>query len=193
MLAKRNKIIGGFMRLILSLTLLLLVAACATPYQESGLGGGFKQQEVESGIWRVTFNGNGHTTRETVQTYWLYRCAELAQEKGFDGFEVLSGVQFVGLRGRSLQHERPLLHQVRGGSFIYVPMYSGPSNFPSLEADIRLLKKPFEPVAPRTFDAADLKATLEKYVKGDKCERSNVCPHVHRYVFPPGDGSAQGS
>jgi hypothetical protein len=170
----------------------LLTAACATPYQESGLGGGYTQKEIEPGVWRVAFSGNGHTTRETVQTYWLYRCAELAQEKGFDGFEVMPGVEFIRGKVYGTRSTHPLLHEARGG-FIYVPMYSGPSNFPSFEGDIRLVKKPFEPVAPKIFDAATLKSSLEKYVKGDKCEKSNVCPHMHRYVYPPGDTRLQGS
>jgi hypothetical protein len=170
------------------LILALLVGACATPYQESGLGGGYTQKEIETDIWRVAFNGNGHTTRETVQTYWLYRCAELAQEKGFDGFEIMSGMQFTGLQGLPRQTASPLLHQAKGGGFIYVPTYSGPSYFPSFEGDIRMLKKPFQPAVPKVFDAAEIKVALEKYVKGEKCEKNNVCPHVHRYVYPPGDG-----
>jgi hypothetical protein len=43
----------------------------------------------------VRFDGNGYTTRETVQTYWLYKCAQLALEQGFTGFEILSDIRFV--------------------------------------------------------------------------------------------------
>ena len=44
---------------------------------------------------RVRFVGNGFTTRETAQVYWLNRCAELAADKGFAGFEILSDIHFV--------------------------------------------------------------------------------------------------
>jgi hypothetical protein len=43
----------------------------------------------------VSFQGNGLTSQESVQTYWLYRCAGLALEKGFAGFEILSDMHFV--------------------------------------------------------------------------------------------------
>jgi len=57
--------------------------------------GGFEVKDLGQDVYRVRFDGNGYTTRETVQTYWLYRCAQLAVEKGFTGFEILSDMQFV--------------------------------------------------------------------------------------------------
>jgi hypothetical protein len=72
-----------------------VLSACATPNAQEGLTGGFAVKELGQDVYRVSFQGNGFTSRETVQTYWLYRCAELALEKGFTGFEILSDVQFV--------------------------------------------------------------------------------------------------
>jgi hypothetical protein len=72
-----------------------VLAACATPYGEQGLLGGFSAIELRPDVWRVKFQGNGYTTRETAQTYWLNRCAELTLEKGYPAFEVLSDMQFV--------------------------------------------------------------------------------------------------
>jgi hypothetical protein len=45
-----------------------------------------------------SFRATVYTTRESVQVYWLYRCAELALEKGFAGFEILSDMHFVTRR-----------------------------------------------------------------------------------------------
>lgn len=73
----------------------VLLAACATGYQPSGLTGGFNTLELRPDVWRVSFGGNGFTSKETAQTYWLYRSAELALEKNYDGFEILSDMQFV--------------------------------------------------------------------------------------------------
>ncbi|WP_441239326.1 CC0125/CC1285 family lipoprotein [Bradyrhizobium sp. 930_D9_N1_4] len=73
----------------------VMLTSCATPYQQSGLIGGAEVRELRPDVYRVTFQGNGYTTRETVQVYWLNRCAELAVEKGFAGFEILSDVRFV--------------------------------------------------------------------------------------------------
>ena len=80
--------------------LLLAVAAvtlvsCATPYQNYGLTGGADFKELRPDVFRVSFGGNGFTTRESVQVYWLKRCADLAIEKGFTGFEILSDMQFA--------------------------------------------------------------------------------------------------
>jgi hypothetical protein len=57
----------------------------------------------------VSFAGNGYTSRETVQVYWLYRCAQLALEKGFAGFEILSDMQFVMRRPKMDDTDRPRL------------------------------------------------------------------------------------
>jgi hypothetical protein len=72
--------------------------SCATPYTQQGLIGGFDVKELRPDVFRVSFQGNGFTTRESVQTYWLYRCAQLALEKGFTGFEILSDMQFATRR-----------------------------------------------------------------------------------------------
>jgi hypothetical protein len=177
------------LRFLLICISVVVLAGCATPYQSSGATGGFKELQLQTDIWRVSYSGNGYTTYETVQTYWLYRCAELARSQGFDGFQVLSDVRFarssqldlIGLRGES---PYPLL--IAAGGPVYIPIYT-PSNrqFPAITADIKLLKKPFEHNPPKIFDADILKDALEKYVMGEKCDR-NVCPHVHEYVFPVG-------
>ena len=175
------------LRMLLACVSAAVLAGCATPYQSSGATGGFKELKLQPDIWRVSYSGNGFTTYETVQTYWLYRCAELARSQGFDGFQVLSDVRFVrsnqldpiGLRGES---PYPLL--AAAGGPIYIPIYT-PSGrqFPAITADIKLLRKPFEHNPPKVLDASILRDALEKYVMGEKCD-GNVCPHVHGYVLP---------
>lgn len=82
-------------RILVAAALAVGLASCATPYQQTGFTGGADVQELRPDVFRVSFQGNGYTSRETVQAYWLYRCAELTLEKGFTGFEVLSDMQFV--------------------------------------------------------------------------------------------------
>lgn len=74
---------------LLAVSLLFLFAACATPYQPSGLAGGFTDSQLDANTFRVGFRGNGYTPRETVEDYLLYRCAELTVERGFDHFVIL--------------------------------------------------------------------------------------------------------
>jgi hypothetical protein len=175
---------------LLTLALSSVLAACvATPYQTSGLTGGFGEQQLKEDIWRVRFGGNGFTTRETAQTYWLYRCAEITLEKGYQGFEILSHIQLV------LPVPADVFFQTEAGfsrtaTPIYIPIYTDESNKPRIEADIRLLRRPFQAAPPKVFDAAELKTALEPRVKGEKCSAgetsNNVCPHVHEYLHPKG-------
>ena len=72
-----------------------VLVSCSTPYQQSSFTGGSDVKELRPDVYRVSFQGNGYTTRESVQVYWLYRSAQLAVEKGFAGFEILSDIQFV--------------------------------------------------------------------------------------------------
>ena len=70
-----------------------LLAACATstPYgpAEGGSGYGFSEQRIESNRYRVMFRGNSSTTREIVETFLLYRAAELTLMNGFEHFIVV--------------------------------------------------------------------------------------------------------
>jgi hypothetical protein len=73
--------------------LAMLTAGCqtATPYQPLGASrtsGGFSDQRLEPDRYRVGFAGNSMTSRETVETYLLYRAAELTVAQGYDWFEM---------------------------------------------------------------------------------------------------------
>lgn len=72
-----------------------ILVSCATPYQDNNIFGGADVTELRPDVARVSFRGNGFTTKESVQVYWLNRCAELAIAKGYAGFEILSDMQFV--------------------------------------------------------------------------------------------------
>src|ERR1700679_1252731 len=71
------------------------LAACetATPYQPlnpaAASSGGYSDTKLEQDRWRVTFAGNSMTSRETVETYLLYRAAELTVAQGYDWFETV--------------------------------------------------------------------------------------------------------
>ena len=174
----------------------MALAGCATNYGAMTLTGGYKDTELEPGVWRVGFYGNGYTSVETVQSYWLYHAAQLAQDKGYDGFETVKHLKFSSTDA----FDRANIVRVRGGGGgghssgghsgghyvggVYT-VYTGPH--PYMVQDIRLLRKPFAPVAGRSFNATELKAALEPYVNGKKCN-GNVCPHVHSYLYPVAGG-----
>jgi hypothetical protein len=151
-------VIAAMLSVVLS-----LLAACATPYQSSlvgalWLGGGYSDEQLADGTWRVRFSGNTETTRETVETYWLYRSAELTLDKGYEGFSVVSGTDVTLSR-----------------NFTY-----------SMEGRIQLIKQPFAPEPQRVYDAAALKQALTPLVNGNKCGgKGNVCPRPQDYLQAP--------
>ena len=71
------------------------LAACQTetPYQPLQPGGattgGYSDLKLEQDRWRVTFQGNSLTSRQTVESYLLYRAAELTLAQGYDWFETV--------------------------------------------------------------------------------------------------------
>jgi hypothetical protein len=69
------------------------LSACetATPYQPLAAGtaqsGGYSEIKLQDDRWRVMFKGNTVTSRATVETYLLYRAAQLTVSQGFDWFD----------------------------------------------------------------------------------------------------------
>jgi len=88
---------SGTLRLLAAAALgSALLGACmtATPYQPLGApntraSGGFSDVQLAADRYRVTFAGNSLTSRERVETYLLYRAAELTAERGYDGFTIV--------------------------------------------------------------------------------------------------------
>lgn len=80
------------LRILYPVIIMSGLAACATPptpYQPRLDGMGYSQQQIDSLTWRVEFAGNADTPRETVETYLLYRCAEIMRFGGYDKFVIL--------------------------------------------------------------------------------------------------------
>jgi len=90
-MSKRSGLAAG------SMVALAMLSACATatPYQPNiavqpgrPAPGGFSEQRIEANRYRVSFAGNSLTSRETVESYLLYRAAELTVAQGYDGFAI---------------------------------------------------------------------------------------------------------
>ena len=71
----------------------ILLSACATPYQENGLTGGFTETQLDVNVFKVTFRGNGYTNRERAADFALLRSAELALEHGYSYFAIVDSGQ----------------------------------------------------------------------------------------------------
>ena len=71
------------------------LSACggATPYQPAAQPGrnapsgyGYSEQRLEQDRFVVRFSGNSMTSRQTVETYLLFRAAELTAQNGYEWF-----------------------------------------------------------------------------------------------------------
>jgi hypothetical protein len=72
----------------------LLLSGCVTPYQPNGFAGGYTDFETQPGIYYVSFQGNGYTSKETAAitasatpvAYRLDKSTSAPEERGIRGF-----------------------------------------------------------------------------------------------------------
>ena len=76
---------------VLTFSLCVFLAACATKYQEKGFGGGYTDIRLNSDTFQISVSGNGYTSKERAQNIAMLRAAELTIQNGGERFIVLSG------------------------------------------------------------------------------------------------------
>lgn len=81
------------MKMISLLFCLLMLSACATPYQPLGMQGGYSQVQLNDDAYQVTFVGNQSTSQGRVHDLLLYRCAELTRQRGYEYFSIIDSAQ----------------------------------------------------------------------------------------------------
>ena len=115
-------------------------------------------------------------------------------EQSYDGFEIvivnpnLIEAQNVFASSLTPSYAAERIEVAQAGPFyppVFMPLPSMDwlRNMPSLSVDagdrivgdIRLLKRPFVVSPSKVFDAAELKAALDRYVRGPKCEKGKMC------------------
>ena len=75
-----------YLLFLLSLSLF----GCSTPYQSTGVAGGFSETQLDKNVFRVAFVGNGYTRPTQVEDFALLRSAELTLKNGFRYFAILN-------------------------------------------------------------------------------------------------------
>jgi hypothetical protein len=151
-----------------------LLAACATatPYQSAANDRyGFEEQRIENNRVRITFRGNTLTDRETVETYLLYRAAEVTLESGNDYFIVSDR----GTEGHSRLQRDPLDSRMafdywyfsprRGWSPWYDPFWAEPASYREVTryeavAEIAMFDGQKPANDANAFDAREVQANL---------------------------------
>ncbi|WP_163140498.1 hypothetical protein [Arhodomonas sp. KWT] len=82
------------MRIIPTLSLIILLGGCATAYQPQGMTGGFSETQLDTNVFTVVFKGNAFTDRDKANDFAMLRSAELALEHGFKYFLIVDAQQY---------------------------------------------------------------------------------------------------
>jgi hypothetical protein len=77
--------------ILVLLVSMAILTACATPYQERGISGGYSDVKVGKNRYIVSFQGNGFTSAELSRKYVFKRAKELCKDEGYTDFETLDG------------------------------------------------------------------------------------------------------
>lgn len=93
----------------------LLLFGCATPYQQTGLIGGFSETQLDENVWTVTFKGNGYTSRERATDFNLLRCAEICLENGYKYFVIVEGKEY----SKEGSYTTPTTSYTTGSAYAY--------------------------------------------------------------------------
>ena len=72
------------------IAVLIPLAGCATAYRREIITGGYTNFRLADNTYRVRFKGNNYTSRDKVELFLLYRCAELTEQLGYAHFVLLS-------------------------------------------------------------------------------------------------------
>lgn len=153
---------------------LLTACATATPYQPAVTDRyGFSEQRIENNRVRISFRGNTLTERETVETYLLFRAAELTVQNGFDYFivanrdtEEVSRLQSSGAYRSRFAFDYWYFSPRRGWSPWYDPFWNEPASYREVTryeavAEIAMFSGQKPQSDPNAFDAREVQQNLQ--------------------------------
>ncbi len=164
------------MRTLILAALAGLLSACATatPYQAAAQDRyGFQEQRIEANRVRISFRGNTTTDRDIVETYLLFRAAEVTLQNGKDYFIVANRdtEEHSRLRGTGPIHARFAFDYWyfsprRGWRPWYDPFWDEPMSYREVTryeaiAEIAMFNGPKPQGDANAFDAREVQANLQ--------------------------------
>ena len=84
----------SFLRIIVSLAMIILLLGCAVTYRPMNASGGYGENQLNENTFEVTFEGNQYNSLDEVRTYLTFRCAELTLEQGLSHFLIVEDASF---------------------------------------------------------------------------------------------------
>ena len=82
-------VLARFMRVGL-VAMLIPLAGCVTAYRPENMTGGYTDFRLADTTYRVRFKGNNYTSRDKVEQFLLYRCAQLTTQLGYEHFVLVA-------------------------------------------------------------------------------------------------------
>jgi hypothetical protein len=121
------------------LVIALVLAGCATPYQETGILGSVTANRTGGDTYRISARANAYTDPGSVKDFVLLKAAETARQNGATHFAVLDR------------------DDVTRRSYAVAGNVGVPLSFPAEDIEIRLFSlKPGQKAAPDTYVAEDV-------------------------------------
>ena len=161
------------------LTGVLTACATPTPYAPANPVAhnreGYSETRIENNRYHLKFSGNVSTPRETVETYMLYRAAELTLLNGYDYFTVVTRSTQSEKHQTTTYDDGPFMHPYGRFSWRYYRGGWGPwglgvevdsHTFEQFETDGEIVMgKGQKPESdPNAYDAHQVKANLESKI-----------------------------
>jgi hypothetical protein len=81
----------GIVKKAITLSAVLFLAGCQTPYQEMGGTGGVTAAPITNDTYRISAPGNGYTDPTAIQDYALLKAAEVTLQSGNTHFIIVDG------------------------------------------------------------------------------------------------------
>ena len=71
------------------------ITGCATIYQPKNLFGGYSASQINENTWKVTFEGNGYTSKTRTENFAMRRAAEITLREGYTHFLITDSDTYV--------------------------------------------------------------------------------------------------
>jgi len=109
------------MRRIILVSLIVTLTACQTPYQPNGFGGGYEDIQLSEDVFEIRARGNDYSSQGHTRDIMLLRASDLAIQKGFTHFAILSGsmAQSQEYAGTLPGNAQTTSHATLSGNTIY--------------------------------------------------------------------------
>jgi hypothetical protein len=178
-----------------------LLVACTTPYQPLGASGGFTDKRIGPGLYLVEFRGNGKTSADLVLDMYLYRCAELTRQNGFEVFVSRKPDPQASIRPSEplalladTDPEGVVNFRSTGTSYVpvYVPGQTVTSYSYSFSGEVRMGGYADVPSTQEVWDARAVLRTLEPFVKKNR-EPAMKLEEIAKLALVTGRGQPSGS